>query len=67
MTTIATGQLALWREHALADDLRDRRRVSTTGAERLLVELVRRGLEEQALAPAAALVLELDRPRGEDE
>ena len=44
----------------LADDLKNRRRVPT-GAETLLRRLVLRGLDEQALTAAAALVLELER------
>jgi hypothetical protein len=47
----------------LVDQLRERRGIKT-GAPRLLVELVRRGLDERALISAAALILELDRPRG---
>ena len=43
----------------LADQLADRRRV-LDGAERLLIELIRQGLDEKALRPAAALVDELD-------
>ena len=46
----------------LVDQLRARRRVDS-GAERLLVALVETGLDEQALLSAAALALELDRPR----
>lgn len=47
----------------LADRLRDRRQVPSGGAERLLKALVRRGLDETALRPAAAFALELDRRR----
>jgi hypothetical protein len=44
------------------DRLADRRRIKTPAA-KLLAELVRVGLDERALMSAAALVLELDRPR----
>lgn len=44
----------------LADQLADRRRIPTGGAERLLRELVRRSLDERALLPAAVLAVELD-------
>jgi hypothetical protein len=46
----------------LRDQLADPRRVPA-GAERLMRVLVKRGLAEDALVPAAALALELDRPR----
>jgi hypothetical protein len=46
----------------LAEGLADRRRLDT-GPHRLIAMLVRQGLDERALVPAAALVLELDRPR----
>jgi hypothetical protein len=62
-----TEQLAFDLETAcarLADGLRDTRRVPTRGAERLVMALVRKGLDERALGPAAALALELDEPRG---
>ncbi len=45
----------------LADQLRDRRRIPPTGgAERLLSDLIRNGLDERALLPAAALVIALE-------
>jgi hypothetical protein len=46
----------------LFDQLHARRRIET-GAPRLLEALVKRGLDERALVSAAALVLELDRPK----
>lgn len=46
----------------LVDQLRARRRFDS-GAERLLVALVETGLDDRALLPAAALALELDRPK----
>lgn len=49
----------------LAERLRDRRRIPASGAERLLVELVRRGLDEDALPVAALLTLTLDDSRHE--
>ena len=45
---------------ARVDRLVDRRRVPAGGAERLLVELVKRGLDEQALKSAALLVATID-------
>ena len=51
----------------LADRIRDRRHHSRDGAERLLVALVRAGLDEDALIPAAALALELDTPKDLEE
>jgi hypothetical protein len=45
----------------LADGLKDIRRRGT-GPERLLHAIVAAGLDERALIPAAALVLELDQP-----
>jgi hypothetical protein len=44
----------------LADRLRDRQRIEG-GAGKLLGQLVRQGLDERALLPAAGLVVELDR------
>jgi hypothetical protein len=44
----------------LADGLADRHAVPSGGAERLLKALVVHGLDERALMPAAALVIELD-------
>lgn len=47
----------------LADRLRrDNRDVPLGGAERLLTALVKLGLDEDALVPAAMLAAELDRP-----
>jgi hypothetical protein len=63
--TVSEHQLQLDIDAAivrLVDQLRDRRRV-TTGAQRLLVDLIRAGLDVQHLPVAAALVTELDRPR----
>ena len=57
---IAERQLSLFAVVGIADQLADRRRLPASGAERLLVELVKRGLAEQALRPAAALALALD-------
>ena len=53
----------------LADRLRGRQRLSDAGpgAERLLIALIRRGLDERALAAAVALALELDSPPGADD
>ena len=48
----------------LQSGLHDRRKLpvaSVSGPERLLVTLVRRGLAESALRPAAGLALELER------
>jgi hypothetical protein len=61
--TVSEHQLALDLDalRSLVDGLQDRRRVQV-GAERLLVALVRAGLDEEALIPAAALALELDQP-----
>jgi hypothetical protein len=48
----------------LADRIRDRREhVRRGGAERLLIALVRHGLGERDLLAAAALAIELDRPK----
>jgi hypothetical protein len=49
-------------EALFADGLADHRRLET-GPQRLLATLVRQGLDDRALPAAAALVLELDRPR----
>jgi hypothetical protein len=46
----------------LADGLRDRRHHGRDGAERLLVALVRQGLDETDLVAAAALAIALDQP-----
>jgi hypothetical protein len=48
----------------LSDDLKDRRRING-GPQRLLRDLVRAGLDERALLPAAGLVVELDRRAAE--
>ena len=53
------------KQHGLADDLADHRRLPSVEEDpgaRLLRELVRRGLQRRALVPAAALVdaLELE-------
>jgi hypothetical protein len=50
---------------APTDRLRDRRRIGRDGPARLLLELVQRGLGEDALPVAAALVLALDAKAGE--
>jgi hypothetical protein len=50
------------RADANRGQLRDRRRIET-GAPALLAELIRNGLDERALVPAAALALTLDEPR----
>lgn len=57
---IAEHQLSLFTVVGIADRLADRRRLPAAGAERLLVDLVKNGLDERALLPAAALVCELD-------
>ena len=60
--TVVPGQLQLdlfAEATLLADQLPDRSR-GRTGPERLLVALVRGGLDEDALLPAAGLVLELE-------
>ncbi len=51
-------ELAIYR--TLADQIVDRRRRPATGPARLLTELVRRGLDPDALRPAAALSVALD-------
>lgn len=60
---IAERQLSLFAVVGIADQLADRRRLPASGAERLLAELIRRGLAEPALRPAAALALALDDQR----
>ena len=59
-----TEQLQLDIDHAcrrLADQLRDRRRIPpAAGPERLLWELIRRGLADDALPRAASLVIALE-------
>jgi hypothetical protein len=47
----------------LAGHLADNRRLAVGGAERLLLALVRSGLDEKALVRAAALCALLDDPR----
>ncbi len=63
---VAPGQLRfqIFEASLLADRLPDRSRCRT-GAERLLLALVRAGPSEDALPAAAALALELDRARRE--
>jgi hypothetical protein len=62
--TVSEHQLAFDLDalNRLVGQLHDRRRVGT-GPERLLVELVRQGLDEDALIPAAGLALALDQPK----
>jgi hypothetical protein len=62
--TVSEHQLALDLDALarLVDSVRARRHVPA-GAERLLAELVRGGLAERDLISAAALVLQLDRPK----
>ena len=58
--------LLLLLEETLAGGLHDRRRMPQgDGPARLLTALVRGGLDREALLPAAALALELDRARRE--
>jgi hypothetical protein len=52
--------LAIADDEPLADQLVDRRKRPRAGAARLLVALVRQGLDEKALRPAAALSVVLD-------
>jgi hypothetical protein len=54
---------------AMVDQLRDRRRLGrdNEGPMRLMRKLIRRGLPEEHLIRAAALVLELDRQAGVEE
>jgi hypothetical protein len=71
MTTVMPGQLDMLDmidraivSAELQAGLVDRRKLpeaSISGPERLLLKLVKRGLAEHALRPAAAVVLELER------
>jgi hypothetical protein len=67
---VVSAQMRLDLEAAcrtLAALLADRRRTPAGGAERLLRALVRVGLDERALLPAAGMALELDRPDHDHE
>jgi hypothetical protein len=64
---VAPGQLSCDADlERLVDQLRARHRVQT-GSARLLRALVARGLAQRDLGTAAALCIELDRPREIEE
>jgi hypothetical protein len=63
--TVSEHQLALDVDQTarLVAALHDRRRIERSGPARLLARLVAEGLDPRAMTVAAALALELDRPR----